>query len=65
MSDEIKEVKPKSIIIEGGLHFKFKHFCKGKSLKIGAVIEDLVRLYLYDTKRVQNQIEEYKESKSN
>ena len=55
------ETKPKSIIIDGELHNKFKMLCKGKSLKIGGVIEDLIRLYLNDPKKIQNLIEESKE----
>ena len=40
--------KPKSIIIDGDLHNRFKTLCKGKNLKIGGVIEDLIRAYLRD-----------------
>lgn len=54
----INETKPKSVIIEGGLHSRFKMYCKGKSLKIGGVIEDLIALYLRDPKRIQSMIEE-------
>ena len=53
-------VKPKSVIIDGGLHSKFKLLCKGKSLKIGGVIEDLIFLYLTDPKKTQELIEETK-----
>ena len=45
--------KPKSVIIAGDLHNRFKILCKGKSLKIGGVIEDLIRLYLNDPKKIQ------------
>ena len=45
--------KPKSIIIDGELHNRFKMLCKGKSLKIGGVIEDLIRAYLYDPNGMQ------------
>ena len=55
------ETKPKSIIIEGNLHNKFKILCKGKSLKIGGVIEDLIALYLKNPKKIQMLIEESKE----
>jgi hypothetical protein len=55
------ETKPKSIIINGDLHNKFKTLCKGKSLKIGGVIEDLIRLYLWNPQRIQIMIEESKE----
>ena len=56
--------KPKSIIIDGQLHAKFKLLCKGKNLKIGAVIEDLIRLFLNNPKDVQSMIEKDKEDKS-
>lgn len=55
--------KPKSIIIDGGLHNRFKSLCKGKSLKIGGVIEDLIRLYLDNPKKIQSLIEETKDVK--
>lgn len=54
-------VKPKSIIIDGSLHNRFKVLCKGKSMKIGGVIEDLIRVYLNNPKEVQEMINEYKE----
>lgn len=53
--------KSKSVIINGHLHNDFKILCKGKSMKIGAVIEDLIRLYLSDPKSVQNMIDKLKE----
>lgn len=56
-----KETKPKSIIIEGDLHNKFKLFCKGKSMKIGGVIEDLIQLYLDNPKGIQKMIDEFKD----
>lgn len=59
----LNETKPKSIIIEGNLHNKFKILCKGKSLKIGGVIEDLITLYLNNPKKIQTLIEESKEIK--
>jgi len=52
--------KPKSVIIDGKLHSRFKLLCKGKSLKIGGVIEDLISLYLDDPKKTQELIEETK-----
>jgi len=52
--------KPKSVIIDGRLHGKFKLLCKGKSLKIGGVLEDLIFLYLTDPKKTQDLIEETK-----
>ena len=57
----VNETKPKSIIIDGELHNDFKILCKGKSLKIGGVIEDLIRLYLQNPKRIQVMIEELKD----
>jgi hypothetical protein len=56
----LNEVKPKSVIIEGNLHSRFKLLCKGKSLKIGGVIEDLISLYLSDPKKVQAMIDDSK-----
>jgi hypothetical protein len=57
--------KPKSVIIDGQLHYKFKMLCKGKSMKIGAVIEDLIRLYLSNQKEIQKMIDELKEKNVN
>ena len=57
----LDKTKPKSVIIEGNLHSRFKMLCKGKSLKIGGVIEDLIKLYLNDPKKIQGLIEETKE----
>jgi hypothetical protein len=59
----ISETKPKSIIIEGELHDAFKLLCKGKSMKIGAVVEDLIKLYLRDPKNLQRMIDEMKDEK--
>jgi hypothetical protein len=59
-----EETKPKSIIIDGKLHSQFKMLCKGKSMKIGGVIEDLIRLYLRDPKETQKKIDEFKEEES-
>ena len=57
----LRVAKPKSIIIDGNLHYNFKIMCKGKSLKIGGVIEDLITLYLNDPKKIQIMIEDIKE----
>ena len=57
--------KPKSVIIDGSLHYSFKMLCKGKSMKIGAVIEDLIKLYLSDQKKIQREIDELKEKQPN
>lgn len=59
-----EKTKPKSIIIDGDLHNEFKALCKGKSLKIGGVIEDLIKLYLRDPKETQRKIDEIKEELS-
>lgn len=56
--------KPKSVIIDGQLHARFKLLCKGKNLKIGAVIEDLIRLFLSNPRDVQSMIESVKENES-
>ena len=58
-------VKPKSVIINGNTHNRFKLLCKGKSMKIGAVIEDLIKLYLNNPKVVQGMIDELKENHPN
>lgn len=58
---DLNETKPKSIIIDGELHNRFKILCKGKSLKIGGVIEDLIRLYLRKPKEIQTLIDENKD----
>jgi uncharacterized protein YajQ (UPF0234 family) len=59
-----EETKPKSIIIDGKLHNQFKVLCKGKSMKIGGVIEDLIRVYLRNPKDVQKIIDTMKEEES-
>ena len=56
----LNEVKPKSIIIEGGLHSRLKLFCKGRSLKIGGVIENLISVYLDNPKEIQSMIDDSK-----
>jgi hypothetical protein len=55
------DVKPKSVIIDGNLHQKFKVFCLGKSMKIGGVIENLIGLYLNNPKTIQKLIDELKD----
>jgi hypothetical protein len=49
--------KSKSVIINADVHGEFKTFCKGKSLKIGGVIEDLIKVYLNNPKTIQKLIE--------
>lgn len=53
--------KPKSIIVDGGLHNRFKMLCKGKSMKIGGVVENLMKLYIDNPKEVQKMIDEFKD----
>lgn len=55
------EIKPKSVIINGNLHGKFKMLCRGKSMKIGGIIEDLIELYLNNPKIIQKMIDELKD----
>ena len=57
----MKETKSKSIIVDGDLHNKFKILCKGKSLKIGGVVENLMKLYLDNPRAIQKMIDELKE----
>ena len=59
-----EETKPKSVIIDGELHNRFKSLCKGKSMKIGGVIEDLIKLYINDPKSLQKMIDEVKDEES-
>lgn len=54
--------KAKSVIINEDVHSKLKNFCKGKSLKIGGVIEDLIVLYLKDHKTIEKLIDQNKDS---
>ena len=54
-------IKPKSIIINGLLHKKFKNFCMSKSIKIGGIVEDLINLYLKRPKEIQKLIDDNKE----
>ena len=56
----LNDVKPKSVIIGGSLHSRFKLFCKGRSLKIGGVIEDLISIYLDNPKEIQSMIDDSK-----
>jgi hypothetical protein len=57
----INGTKPKSVIIDGNLHNRFKLLCKGKSMKIGGVIEDLIKVYLHDPNGMQHVINAYKD----
>lgn len=55
--------KNKSIIIDGELHSKLKNYCKGKSMKIGGVVENLIRVFLKKPKDIQREIDEMREGK--
>lgn len=48
----------KSIIIDEELHNKFKLFCKGKNLKIGGMIENMIKAYLKESKMFDKLIDE-------
>lgn len=61
--DVMTKGKAKSVIINAEIHGELKNFCKGKSLKIGGVIEDLITLYLKDHKTIQKLIDTTKDSK--
>ncbi len=56
-------MKNKSIIISGDVHEKLKIFCRGKNMKIGAVVEDLIKLFLEKPKEIQNKVDEIKNIK--
>lgn len=58
MKRSVDKIKPKSIIIDGKLHHKFKMFCKGKSLKIGGVIENLIKVFLKNPSTIQKLIDD-------
>ena len=60
----LSEVKSKSIIIDGDLHGKLKKLCKGKNLKIGAVVQDLIVLYVTNPPSIQKLIDEVKDINS-
>jgi hypothetical protein len=56
----MNNVKPKSVIINGDTHYKLKMHCKGKSMKIGGVVEDLIDLYLTNPREMQKLIDNNK-----
>ena len=60
--ETLNQIKPKSVIINGDLHNRFKMLCKGKSLKIGGVIEGLIALYVNNPREFQKMIDEHKDS---
>jgi hypothetical protein len=59
---KVTDKTSKSVIIDGDIHAQLKMLCAGKSLKIGSVIENLIRLYLKEYKSVQLQIDNLNES---
>jgi len=61
MEKILNKKESKSIIIDGDLHDKFKIFCGGKNIKIGGIIEDLIKLYLNDSKLLQKMIDDLKD----
>jgi len=65
MKRELLTNKSKSVIINGAIHNNFKTLCRGKSMKIGAVIEDLIKLYLNNPRKIQQLIDENKEREVN
>ena len=59
------ETKPKSIIVDGDLHNRFKILCRGKSMKIGGVVENLMKVYLINPTGIQKMIDEIRENELN
>ena len=53
--------KSKSIIVDGDLHNRLKKFCRSKGLKIGSLIENLIKMYLNDPQLTQKNIDELKD----
>lgn len=60
----LEGAKNKSIIIDGSLHYNLKMYCRGKGLKIGAIVEDLIFSFLENPKEMQNIIDKVKENYS-
>ena len=56
----MEEIKSKSVIIKGDLHLKLKNYCKGRSLKIGGVIQDLITAFLKYPREIQELIDRSK-----
>jgi hypothetical protein len=52
----------KSILIESETHNKLKMLCKGKNLKIGAIVEDLISLYINNPRKIQDMVDEIKKT---
>ena len=51
----------KSLIINASIHEKLKNFCANKNMKIGSIVEDLIKCYLINHKQIQKMIDNYKE----
>jgi len=49
-------IKSKSVIVDGNLHSKLKEECDKKSMKIGGLVEGLIKLYLNNPKEIQKLI---------
>ncbi len=47
----------KSVIINAALHASLKNHCVGSSRKMGGVIENLIKLYLSDIKKIQEEMD--------
>ena len=56
--EALKDIKQKSIIIDGDLHHRFKTLCKGKNMKIGGVVEGLIKVYISDPRGTQKLIDD-------
>jgi len=61
LNKQLGDNKSKSIIVDGDLHNQLKKFCRNKGLKIGSLIENLIRLYLNNPKAIQKNIDELKD----
>lgn len=61
---KVSDKTSKSVIIDGEIHSQLKSLCAGKNLKMGGVIENLIRLYLKDYKNIQIQIDNLNEPKA-
>lgn len=59
----MNDSKSKSIIIDGDIHNKLKIFCRGKSMKIGGLVEELISGYLKKPKDFQKLIDELNDDK--
>ncbi len=51
----------KSIIIDANIHSEIKKLAQKRSLKLGGLVEDLIKLYINDPKGIMVQINELKE----